>query len=44
MKKYVRVGLLSIGIIFIVIGSLRGEAVKVLMKAVKICLECIGVG
>ena len=44
MKRYVRVGLLATGIIFTLIGAYRGEAIKVLMKAVKICLECIGVG
>ncbi|WFD11188.1 CD1871A family CXXC motif-containing protein [Tepidibacter hydrothermalis] len=44
MKRYIRVGLLSTGLIFTVIGVCRGEAIKVLMKAVKICLECIGVG
>lgn len=34
--------LLSIGFIFI--GIFRGEHQTVLMKAVNICLECIGVG
>jgi hypothetical protein len=34
----------AIGIAFIVIGVSRGEAATVLMKAIRICLECIGIG
>ncbi|WP_276510612.1 CD1871A family CXXC motif-containing protein [Paeniclostridium hominis] len=40
-SKYI---LLLISIIFIYIGILRNEHLVVLKKAVKICLECIGVG
>lgn len=32
------------GAAFVVIGLLRGEAGVVLQKAVRICLECIGIG
>jgi hypothetical protein len=32
------------GAIFMWIGAARGEVAVVLMKAVRICLECIGIG
>jgi len=39
-----RLILLLTGLIFIGIGIGRGEAAVVLMKAIRICLECIGIG
>lgn len=36
--------LILAGIAAMVTGITRGEAVLVLMKAVRICLECIGIG
>lgn len=35
---------LSLGITFVGLGLYRNEAMIVLKKATKICLECIGVG
>lgn len=37
-------GLCVIGAGMIVAGSIRGEVSEVWMKAVNICLECIGIG
>lgn len=36
--------LLTVGLAFIVIGAVRGEANAVLQKAIMICMECIGLG
>lgn len=40
----IRFLILLISIIFIVIGITRQEQIEVLQKAVKICLECVGIG
>ena len=42
--KWIRAALLCVGIAFIVIGLVTGEAGIVLDKAIHICLECIGIG
>ena len=39
-----RVALLAVAVIFILVGWLRDEAEIVFIKAVNICLECIGIG
>lgn len=36
--------ILVIAIVLIVVGIVSGEANVVLSKAVRVCLECIGVG
>ena len=36
--------LLIAGISMLCIGVLRGEAATVLSKAIKLCLECVGIG
>lgn len=36
--------LAAAGAVFLVVGVMRGEANVVFMKAVNICLECIGIG
>ncbi len=37
-------GLLALGLAFVGIGLARGESAVVLTKAVRICMECIGLG
>lgn len=36
--------LLAVGLAFIAIGAIKGEANAVLQKAIMICMECIGLG
>lgn len=36
--------LIALGVVMITIGIYRGEPYEVLTKAVRICLECIGIG
>ncbi|MEY8320523.1 CD1871A family CXXC motif-containing protein [Lachnospiraceae bacterium 46-61] len=49
MNKYIekiniiRFAVLAVCIIFIAIGLLKHEQIEVFTKAVKICLECIGI-
>ena len=44
MRSKARMLLFLGSIAFIVIGVTRGEMGKVLLKAINICLECIGIG
>lgn len=41
---FVRWGLLSLAVIMIAVGLVNQEHLQVMQKAVKICLECIGIG
>lgn len=43
MKKW-RFGLLGLFLVMMVVGVVSGEASVVLDKAIRICLECIGIG
>ena len=44
LRRILCVSLLVLGIAMIVVGILRGEAETVFKKAVRICMECIGIG
>ena len=39
-----RLGVLALALVFLAVGLRRGEQLEVLAKAVRICLECIGIG
>lgn len=43
-KTLLHFALLAAALLFIGIGAARGEYRDVMQKAVKICLECIGIG
>ena len=43
-RKILCVSLLILGIAMIILGVFRGEAENVFEKAVRICMECIGIG
>ena len=43
-EALIRLALLSVGVIMVVFGVLRGEAGIVLAKAIRLCLECVGIG
>lgn len=43
-KTYIRIGLLAVAVCLSTIGVTRGEALTVFVRAINICLECIGLG
>lgn len=43
-KVVAQIVLLVLGIAMLLYGIYRGEADAVLSKAIKLCLECVGIG
>ena len=43
-KSAVQITLLVCGIAMLCFGAWRGEAETVLGKAIRLCLECVGIG
>lgn len=42
--QLLRLGTLALSLVLIGIGLARDEQLEVLQKAVRVCLECIGIG
>lgn len=43
-NRWVPIALMVAGLALLALGFWRGEADTILKKAVRICLECIGIG
>ena len=43
-RSLIAFGVSILGVLFLVIGILRGEDTVVWRKAVNVCMECIGLG
>ena len=43
-KAVFQIALIICGITMLCYGALRGEAETVLSKAIRLCLECVGIG
>ena len=43
-KAVLQAVLLIAGVVMLIYGAYRGEAATILSKAIKLCLECVGIG
>jgi len=43
-RRIIQLSILTAGVILVVLGVIRGDALEILKKAVLVCMECIGIG
>lgn len=43
-RRLIRAALLATSLLLVFVGLKRGEVAAVLVKAIYVCLECIGIG
>ena len=43
-KMWAQIALLLVGVLMVGFGAWRGEAGTVLSKAIRACMECVGIG
>ena len=43
-SSWIGISIAVLGILFMVVGTARGEMNTVFTKGIQICLECIGIG
>lgn len=43
-KRLAQTALLAASAVFVCIGACRGEVETVFSKAIRLCLECVGIG
>lgn len=43
-KRILQAALLTLSAVFVGIGAYRGEVETVFSKAIRLCLECVGIG
>ena len=44
IKLIAQIMLLAAGAMMVIMGAFKGEAIKMLNKAILVCMECIGIG